>query len=162
MNPLAGKKAKVLYRNPDRSTVLQVEDEHDEILVLVAADGSMYEERIAGLAGVREALDAVSPYDKVLVPNDVGRKVWTHLEPEPEPVVEPEPEPEPEAAPAPEVPAVSRAVESTARTLAIQVHQRLVKPRADYFTHGIPTADTEAWVSYATHVTFPGVQRGSR
>jgi hypothetical protein len=148
MNPLAGKKAKVLYRNPDRSTVLQVEDEHDEILVLVAADGSMYEERIAGLAGVREALDAASPYDKVLVPNDAGRKVWTHLEPEPEPVVEPEPEPEPEAAPAPE-----------ARTLAIQVHQRLVKPRADYFTHGIPTADTEAWVSYATHVTFPVVQR---
>ena len=76
---LAGKKAKKLYRNPDGSTVLHVDDEHDEILVTVAADGSMYEHRVFGLAGVREALNAASPYDKVLVPDDAGRKVWTHL-----------------------------------------------------------------------------------
>ena len=49
--PLAGKKAKVLYRNPDGSTVLQVEDEHDEILVTVEPDGSMFEERWSGLLG---------------------------------------------------------------------------------------------------------------
>ena len=50
-NSLAGKKARVLYRNPDGSTVLHVEDEHDEILVTVKPDGSMFEERWSGLAG---------------------------------------------------------------------------------------------------------------
>jgi hypothetical protein len=98
---LAGKKARILYRNPDKSTVLHVEDEHDEILVIVADDGSMSEHRVAGLAGVGAALKAASPYDKVLVPNDAGRKVWTYLEPEPESVVEPEPEPVAAPAPAP-------------------------------------------------------------
>jgi hypothetical protein len=91
---LAGKKATKLYRNPDGSTVLHVDDEHDEILVTVEPDGSMFEERWSGLAGVREALEAASPhFNAMQVPNDAERKVWTHLEPEPEPVVEPEPEP---------------------------------------------------------------------
>jgi hypothetical protein len=94
---LAGKKAKKLYRNPDGSTVLHVEDEYDEILVTVEPDGSMFEERWSGLAGVREALAAASPSNKVLVPNDAGRKVWTHLES----VLEDEPPPEPEPAPGP-------------------------------------------------------------
>jgi hypothetical protein len=96
---LAGKKARVLYRNPDGSTVLHVEDEHDEILVTVDPDGSMLEERWSGLAGVGEALAAASPFDKVQVPDDVGRKVWTHLvEDEPPaaaPVLEPAAAPEP-------------------------------------------------------------------
>ena len=91
-NPLAGKKAKILYRNPDKSTVLQVEDPHDEILVTVEEDGTVYEERWSGLAGVREAWEATSPaFGAVLVPNDQGQKVWTHLEPEPEPGPELEP-----------------------------------------------------------------------
>jgi hypothetical protein len=62
--------------------------------VTVEPDGSMFEERWSGLAGVREALDAASPFDKVLVPDDAGRKVWTHLdatEDEP-PAAVPEPE----------------------------------------------------------------------
>jgi hypothetical protein len=94
-SPLAGKKARVLYRNPDGSTVLHVEDEHDEILVTVEEDGTMFEERWAGVAGVREAWEAASPhFNAMQVPNDAGRKVWTHLEPEPEPVAEPAPEPQ--------------------------------------------------------------------
>jgi hypothetical protein len=57
---LAGRKARVLYRNSDGSTVLQVEDEHDEILVTVGRDGSMLEERIVGLAGLREGWEAAA------------------------------------------------------------------------------------------------------
>ena len=73
---MAGKKARVLYRNPDGSTVLHVEDEHDEILVTVDPDGSMLEERWAGVAGVREAWEAASASSgAVLVPDDAGRKV---------------------------------------------------------------------------------------
>ena len=88
-NPLAGKKAKILYRNPDKSTVLRVEDEHDEILVTVEEDRTMYEERWSGVAGVREAWEAAAPSPgPVLVPNDAGQKVCTHLEPEP--ALEPE------------------------------------------------------------------------
>ena len=99
-NSLAGKKAKVLYRNPDGSTVLHVDDEHDEILVTVEPDGSMSEHRIAGVAGLREGVMAANPYDKVLVPNDAGRNVWTHLDAPPPaedepPTAVPEPEPEP-------------------------------------------------------------------
>jgi hypothetical protein len=106
---LAGKKARVLYRNPDKSTVLQVEDGHDEILVIVAADGSMFEERWSRLAGVRKALEAASPhFNAMQVPNDAGRKVWTHLEPEPESVVEPEPEPVIAPVPAPGPPSNRR------------------------------------------------------
>ena len=134
--------------------MLHVEDEHDDVMVTVAEDGSISEHRIGGLAGLREALGAASPYSKVLVPDDAGRKKWTRLDPEPAPELKPEPEaaptPEPAAAaPAPAVPAVSGAVAGTARTLAVQVHQRRVKPKADYFTHGIPTADAEAWIAYA-------------
>jgi hypothetical protein len=92
-NSLAGKKARVLYRNPDGSTVLHVEDEHDEILVTVDPDGSMLEERWSGLAGVGEALAAASPYDKMQVPNDAERKVWTHLVEDEPPAAVPEPEP---------------------------------------------------------------------
>jgi len=78
-NPLAGKKARVLYRNPDKSTVLQVADEHDEILVTVEEDGTMFEERWTGVAGVREAWEVAAPSPgAVLVPDDAGRKVWTH------------------------------------------------------------------------------------
>jgi hypothetical protein len=106
-SPLAGKKAKLLYRNPDGSTVLQVEDEHDEILVTVKEDRTMFEERWSGVAGVREAWEAAAPGPGAMrVPDDAGRKVWTHLEPEPEPGAaptpalapgpEPKPEPEPE------------------------------------------------------------------
>ena len=81
---LAGKKARVLHRNPDKSTVLQVEDPNDEVMVIVYPDGSMYEERMVGLAGLGEAWGAASPADKVLVPDDVtGQKVWTSLEPNP-------------------------------------------------------------------------------
>jgi hypothetical protein len=82
-NPLAGKKAKFLYRNPDKSTVLQVEDEHDEILLTVEEDGTMHEERWCGVAGVRESLLAASPFNPMgpmRVPDDAGRKVWTRLE----------------------------------------------------------------------------------
>ena len=102
-SPLAGKKAKVLYRNPDGSTVLQVEDPHDEILVTVEEDGTMFEERWAGVAGVREAWEAASPASgAVLVPDDAGRKVWTQLGPEPVAAplpAPPEPKPEPARAP---------------------------------------------------------------
>lgn len=92
-NPLAGRKAKILYRNPDKSTVLQVEDEHDEILVTVEPDGTMFEERWSGVAGVRGAWEAAAPSPgAVLVPNDAGQKVWTRLEPGPAPAPEPESE----------------------------------------------------------------------
>jgi hypothetical protein len=74
-NPLAGKKAKVLYRNPDKSTVLQVEDAHDEILVTVSEDGTMFEERWSGIKGVREAWQAAAPgAGAMLLPDDAGRK----------------------------------------------------------------------------------------
>ena len=80
-NPLAGKKAKVLYRNPDKSTVLQVEDPHDEILVTVEPDGTMFEERWSGIAGAREAWEAAAPSGAaMLVPDNAGAKRWTHLE----------------------------------------------------------------------------------
>ena len=108
-NPLAGKVAKFLYRNSDGSTVLQVEDEHDEILVTVEEDGTMFEERWTGVAGVREAwLAAASHFNPMLVPDAVtGRKSWQRLESKPEPVAAPTPapapapEPEPIPAPAP-------------------------------------------------------------
>jgi hypothetical protein len=90
-----------LYRNPDGSTVLHVDDEHDEILVTVDPDGSMLEERWSGLAGVGEALAAASPYDKMQVPNAAGRKVWTHLIEDESPAAVPEPEPEPAPGPPP-------------------------------------------------------------
>ena len=73
---LAGKKARVLYRNPDHSTALSVEDENDDVTVIVQPDGSMYEYRSRGLAGLREALEAASPYGKVLVPERVANVVF--------------------------------------------------------------------------------------
>ena len=132
-NPLAGKKAKILYRNPDKSTVLQVEDEHDEILVTVAEDGSMSEHRVFGLAGVGAALKAASPFDKIRVPNDAGQKHWTRLEPEPEPVAVVEPEPvaeEPAPEPEPELPPVADHVAEAARRLSIQIWSGVSVPRA--------------------------------
>jgi hypothetical protein len=92
-NPLAGLKAKVLYRNLDGSSVLQVEDPNDEVLLSVDPDGSMSEYRIVGFgAGVGEAWEATAPGSGAMrVPDDAGRKVWTHLEPEP--VAEPKPAP---------------------------------------------------------------------
>jgi hypothetical protein len=80
-NPLAGKKAKLLYRNPDKSTVLRVEDPHDEILVTVEPDGTMFEERWSGVKGVREAWEAAAPgSNAMLVPDNAGRSgglVWS-------------------------------------------------------------------------------------
>jgi hypothetical protein len=64
-------------------------------LLIWNADGNLYRQSIGGvdLAAIRREWEAASPFDKVQVPNDAGRKVWTHLEPEPEPVAVPEPEP---------------------------------------------------------------------
>jgi hypothetical protein len=67
-------------------------------LVIWSADGSRYREVIGGvdLAKIRRDWEAASPqhFNSVLVPDDAGRKVWTHLEPEP--VAEPVPEPVPD------------------------------------------------------------------
>ena len=90
-NPFAGKKAKVLWR-AGGSTALQIEDPHDDVMVIVDPDGSMMVERIAGLASVRETLEAASPYDKVLVPDDTGQKKWERLDAEPAPKTAPVPE----------------------------------------------------------------------
>jgi hypothetical protein len=74
-------------------------------LVIWSADGSRYREVIGGadLTTIRRNWEAASPYDKVLVPDDGGRKVWTNLEPEPQPEAAPEPEraPEPVSPPPP-------------------------------------------------------------
>jgi hypothetical protein len=139
-NPLAGKKAKVLYRNPDKSTVLQVEDAHDEILVTVSEDGTMFEERWSGIKGVREAWQAAAPgAGAMLLPDDAGRQHWTKLEsepkaptptPAPKPAPEPEPSPGPEPAPAP-VPEVSRGVQHAALVLAARVWDTQVVSRAE-------------------------------
>jgi hypothetical protein len=66
-------------------------------LVIWSADGSRYREVIGGadLTTIRRDWEAASPFDKVQVPDDAGRKVWTHLdatEDEP-PAAVPEPEP---------------------------------------------------------------------
>jgi hypothetical protein len=51
-------------------------------LVIWSADGSRYREVIGGadLTTIRRDWEAPSPYDKVQVPDDAGRKVWTHLD----------------------------------------------------------------------------------
>jgi hypothetical protein len=64
-------------------------------LVIWDRDGSRYRELICGadLTTIRRDWEAASPFDKVQVPDDAGRKVWTHLvedEP-PAAVLEPEP-----------------------------------------------------------------------
>ena len=66
-------------------------------LVIWDSDGSRYREVICGadLTTIRCDWEAASPFDKVQVPDDAGRKVWTHLvEDEPLAAV-PEPEPAP-------------------------------------------------------------------
>ena len=69
-------------------------------LMIWSADGSRYREVIGGLDLTKlcRSWEVASPSGAVLVPDDAGRKVWTHLDPEP--VAEPEPEP-PTPAPAP-------------------------------------------------------------
>lgn len=51
-------------------------------LVIWSADGSRYREVIGGadLTTIRRDWEAASPFDKVLVPEGAGRKVWTHLD----------------------------------------------------------------------------------
>ncbi len=98
---MAGKKARVLWRLHDGTAALTVQDEHDDVMVIVEPDGSMYEERICGLYGLGKDWDAAKPAEKMLVPDDAGRKRWnldtaaappirdgasSHPEPEPEPV----------------------------------------------------------------------------
>ena len=94
---------------------------------------------------ITEVWESASPFNKVQVPDDAGRKVWTHLEPKPEPGPAPEPEPAPE----PVVPAAVESTARTARTLAIEVWQSGVKQKSDYLADGISTADAEAWIGHA-------------
>jgi hypothetical protein len=122
-------------------------------LVIWDRNGGRYREVIGGvdLTTIRRDWKAASPqFNSMQVPDDAGRKVWTHLEPKPEPkpVVEPELKPEPVPEPA-FAPAVSPDVERTARVLAIQVRQSSVKLKSDFFPQGIPTVGAEAWISYA-------------
>jgi hypothetical protein len=51
-------------------------------LVIWSADGSRHREVIGGadLTTIRRDWEAASPFDKVLVPEGAGRKVWTHLD----------------------------------------------------------------------------------
>jgi hypothetical protein len=67
------------------------------------------------------------------------------------PVGDPEPAQTPQQGMATVPPLPSPAVESTARTLAIQVRQSGVKPKSAYAAHGIPPGDVEAWISHAVN-----------
>jgi hypothetical protein len=90
------KQYRVLYRCEDGVVCYEsVNDTEGSELLIWNADGNLYRQSIAGvdLGAVRRLWEAASPFDKVRVPDDAGRKVWTHLEPEPEPVAVPEPEP---------------------------------------------------------------------
>ena len=78
-------------------------------LMVWHGDGGRYREVIGGvdLTTTRRDWEAASPaFGAVLVPNDAGKKVWTHLEPEPELVPERPATPAPVAEPA--APPVSR------------------------------------------------------
>ena len=64
-------KAKVLYRLPDGSTVLEIDDgTDDDVMWWVHPDGSKYEERIVGVRGLREAWEQSSapPAVEAVVP----------------------------------------------------------------------------------------------
>jgi hypothetical protein len=166
-NPLAGLKAKVLWRTADGSTALEVDDPNDDVMVIVHPDGTMLEERIVGLKDLSEAWESGSAGRRSvdpafdLVPGEPAparaesRSVPEQFVGRNKPELAPEPEPEPvekrqkRRERAEPVAAVSADVEKTARIVAIQVHQRQVKPRSDFYPHSTPTADADAWIAYA-------------
>ena len=112
-------------------------------LVVWDKDGSRDREVIGGvnLTTTRRDWEAASPFDKVQVPDDAGRKVWTHLEPEP--VAEPVPEPEPD-------------VVRAARALAIQVWGAGLMPRAE-----LAPANDQC-LAHAVHENWLVVDAGGR
>lgn len=140
------KRYRLLYREPDGDATYESVGGPDYELLTISKDGSVSRE-VWGmdLAGIREHWEATSPYSKVLVPDDAGRKVWTQLdapEPAPQTATAPEtapdlqdevrtsaqvPEAEPQVGPpapapsAPPVPEVSPDVEQTARAIALKV-----------------------------------------
>ena len=120
------------------------------------ADGNLYREVIGGvdLTTIRRDWEAASPFDKVQVPDDAGRKAWTHLDLELEP--EPEPAPEPAPEPEPEIPPVADDVARAARTLAIQIWGMGSMPRAE-----LAPANDQC-LAHAVHENWLVVDAGGR
>ncbi len=144
-------------------------------LLIWDADGSRYREVIGGvdLIGLRRGWEAASPFDKMRVPDDAGRKVWTHLGPEPEDeLVElvrmgpsltqdvPEPAVE-DVQDAPvqgedeavelEIPPVEDAVARAARGIAIQIWSTGVEARAG-LVPGVNQHTVDQYLAHAVNM----------
>jgi hypothetical protein len=101
-NPLAGRKARVLYRLESGVTVVEVDDPDDSVLVTVCPDGTTYESRLGGLAGLRGAWESG---EAVPVPTETAQVSASSVSdgvpaeyagrPQSKPKPEPESEPEP-------------------------------------------------------------------
>jgi hypothetical protein len=112
VTPKIKKQYRLLYRSDDGSAAYEsVNDPGEYELLTVTADGT-YLHRVYGVGfrEIRREWEAATPFDKVLVPDDAGRKRWTHLDVTEdelvvgghEPASEPDPIPEPELVPEPE------------------------------------------------------------
>jgi hypothetical protein len=158
--------AKVLYRNPDGSVVLEVYDgSDDDVMWVVHPDGSRYEERIVGIRGVRDEwaaaaaawddglFDPVSGAESVsksesrpVPPEHAGRKRAVESEPEPVPKLEKKAE---GRIPAP----VSAEVEQAVRDIADAVRSRLVMGRAEVYERR-PASDVDRYLAHAVAMNW--------
>ena len=174
-NLLAGKKARVLYRTSDGAVTLQVEDEHDEVLLTVHPDGTMSEHRIVGFgAGVGEAWEAAadrrddpafdpvpvepSPVLSRGVPVKFAGRERSEPEPEPEPVKErgSEPVPEPVSVPG----SVPGSVVEAARSLAVVVHSRAVGMTVGELYQGKHAGRVDEFLTHAVAMSWVVVSAG--